>query len=289
MQADQKKWHCLRLGLPLSAAEKLAAHCFALGACGLEEEEEGDRVCLAVYFEAAADVGAIDRQIRALGQELGLEEVAWQICREEDWEREWRRFFKPIWATERIVVHPSWRPVATTGDQIAIKIDPKMAFGTGGHESTRLCLQQLEGFAAQGRRLLDLGCGSGVLSIAAIKLGAEQVWAVDIDPLAVANAKENLQRNGVAKQARVSLGSLDKVAGETFDIILANLQSHILRPLLGQIRACLKPGGTVSFSGLLAEEGGPFCQWVGESGLEVEGVRQLGQWVAVGARRGRDA
>ena len=149
---------------------------------------------------------------------------------ERDWEAEWRRFFAPVWATERIVVHPSWIPVELAEGQIAVHIDPKMAFGTGGHESTQLCLQALEHYLRPGARCLDLGTGSGILSIAAALLGAGSVLAVDIDEKAVANARENLAHNRIdSGQVEVRLGSVEAIAERPFDLVLANIQSHVLR------------------------------------------------------------
>jgi ribosomal protein L11 methyltransferase len=206
----------------------------------------------------------------------------------EDWEEDWRRFFRPVWATPRIVVHPSWIPVEIKEDQVAIVIDPKMAFGTGGHESTQLCLQALDRFLSPQARCLDLGTGSGILSIAAALLGAESVLAVDVDEVAVVNARENLARNAIAEQCvEVRTGSLEVVGEASFDLILANIQSHILRPLLTPIDRLLKPVGLVLLSGLLVREGADFCGWVEDAGLQIETTMEKGEWICVVARNAR--
>ena len=133
---------------------------------------------------------------------------------------------------------------------IAIIIDPRMAFGTGQHESTQLCLQMIEEIVEPGGRCLDFGTRSGILAIAAGRLGAGPVRALDTDPAAVLNARENLIRNGIpSTQVQVSKGSVDRVSGERFELILGNIQSSVLRPLLSAIRGCLGGGGPGSVRG----------------------------------------
>ena len=163
-----------------------------------------------------------------------------------------------------------------------------MAFGTGGHESTQLCLQALDRFLSPQARCLDLGTGSGVLSIAAALLGAGSVLAVDVDEVAVVNARENLARNAIAEQCvEVRMGSLEVVGEASFDLILANIQSHILRPLLKPIDRLLKPVGLVLFSGLLVREGADFCGWVEDAGLQIETTMEKGEGICLVARNAR--
>ena len=252
MSSEVKNWHCLRLIVPKNWSEDISAHCFELGSCGVQSEKAGEAERLIAYFDAALDREAICRGIEEYLRTLGLGQTAIAAAEleERDWEAEWRSHFSPVWATERIVVHPSWIPVETRDDQIAIVIDPRMAFGTGGHESTQLCLQVLENMLVPGAHCLDLGTGSGILAIAAARLGAASVLAVDIDQRAVVNSRENLVQNGVeGKNVKVLQGSINQVKGDCFDLIMANIQSHILRPLLGPVRALLQVGGRVVLSG----------------------------------------
>ena len=160
-----------------------------------------------------------------------------------------------------------------------------MAFGTGGHESTQLCLAALEGHLCTGTRCLDLGVGSGILSIAAALLGAKSVLAVDIDAVAVANARENIARNRIGpEQVEVRLGSMEVVEEESFDLILANIQSQVLRPLLTPLRRVLAEGGCVLFSGLLEREGKDFCEWIRTAEFQVETVLEKGEWICIVAK-----
>jgi ribosomal protein L11 methyltransferase len=274
--------------VPAACAEDVSAWAYELGSCGLQAEEAGEWTQLSAYFaaEPARDLTGIRRELTHRLAALGLASpIGTECVEEQDWEAEWRRFFAPVWATERIVVHPSWIPVELAEDQIAVRIDPKMAFGTGGHESTQLCLQALERCLRPGMRCLDLGTGSGILSIAAALLGAGPVLAVDIDEQAVANARENLEHNRIgSEQVEVRLGGVEAVAERPFDLVLANIQSHVLRPLLTPLRSLLTADGRIAFSGLLAREAAAFCRWVTEAKLEVDTILAKGAWICVVVR-----
>lgn len=287
---NKRAWHCLRLEVPTAWAEEVSAWAYQLGSCGLQAEEAHERTRLSAYFaaEPRCDLAEVQRALTQRLAALGLaSSIAADCVEERDWEAEWRRFFAPVWATERIVVHPSWIPVAIGEGQIAVTIDPKMAFGTGAHESTQLCLQALERYLRPKARCLDLGTGSGILSIAAARLGAGPVLAVDIDERAVANARENLAHNGLALgQVEVRLGGVEAVAERPFDLVLANIESHVLRPLLLPLRGLLAAGGRIAFSGLLAREEAAFCRWVTEASLAVDAVLAKAAWICVVARNG---
>ena len=286
---DKRTWQCLRLEVPAVCSEELGARAHALGSCGLQAEEVGEQTRLSIYFAAEPDfdLATIRHQLELflVAHDLVIPPIEADRVEAQDWEEEWRRFFRPVWATPRIVIHPSWIPVETEGEQVSIVIDPKMAFGTGGHESTQLCVQAIDRFLRPQSRCLDLGAGSGILSIAAALLGAESVLAVDVDEVAVHNARENLGRNAIApERVEVRLGSLDAVGEGPFDMVLANIQSHILRPLLQPICHLLGPEGTVVFSGLLVREAPDFCAWVADAGLQVETTIEKGEWICIVAR-----
>ena len=285
---NKRTWYCLRLEVPTACAEEVSAWAYQLGSCGLQAEEARERTRLSAYFaaEPRCDLAAVRRALTHRLAALGLAASIGSECVEErDWEAEWRRFFAPVWATERVVVHPSWIPVEIAEGQIAVTLDPKMAFGTGMHESTQLCLQALERYLRPGARCLDLGTGSGILSVAAALLGAGPVLAVDTDERAVANARENLAHNGLGReQVEVRLGGVEAVAESPFDLVLANIQSHVLRPLLIPLRGLLAADGRIAFSGLLAREEAAFCRWVTEAALEVDTVLAKEAWICVVAR-----
>jgi ribosomal protein L11 methyltransferase len=285
-------WPFAVLVVPHSAADDIAAECFELGSCGVHAEETGQATRLTVYFEApAAELEALSaglvESLQAAGSwPGGSRRVAGDVEFERDWNEAWKEFYRPVWATPHIVVHPPWIPAETGPGQMAITIDPAMAFGTGGHESTQLALQAVEHSACRGGRCLDIGVGSGVLSIALVRLGATHVTAIDIDPAVIDNANTNLRANLGREVARTRLliGSIDVVQGEPFDLIVANLESHLVRPLLPGIVAGLAAGGTALFSGLLEAERDRFLGWLREVGLTVDGTWPKNNWFSCRTR-----
>ena len=285
---NKQYWHCLRCVAPQAWAEDAAAYCFDLGSCGLQSEELDTHVRLSAYFVASFDGESIRRAMAAWLTAVGVP-VELEIARVEEagWEAGWRRFFQPIWVTPRLVVHPSWRPVSVGPEQLAIVIDPQMAFGTGGHESTRLCLQALEKYLATGDRCLDLGTGSGILAIAAARLGAAHVLAVDVDYRALENARENLVRNGLSPGlVEFCLGRVEQGRAAAFDLVLANIQRCVLVPLLEPLVECLANEGRALFAGLLAAEEQEFCAGLVAVGMRVERVLAENDWICVVARKG---
>ena len=285
---SKRAWHCLRLEVPAACAEDVSAWAYELGSCGLQAEEAGERTRLSAYFaaEPTCDLAGIRRELTHRLTALGLASSIGTECVEErDWEAEWRRFFAPVWATERIVVHPSWIPVELAEGQIAVNIDPKMAFGTGGTNRLSSACRRWRVVCAPGCAVWIWGTGSGILSIAAALLGAGSVLAVDIDEKAVANARENLAHNLIgSEQVEVRLGGIEAVAERPFDLVLANIQSPVLRPLLAPLRGLLAADGRIAFSGLLAREEAAFCRWVTEAQLEVDAILAKGAWICVVAR-----
>ena len=290
MPAAARNWHRVAIEVPAEAGDEVAALCFDLGSCGVHTEEKGEAARLLVYFEEQPDLRLLEgRLARSLPETpSGGLSMAVEVEPERDWTGTWRRFYRPRWATDRIVVHPPWLPVDTGPGQVAISIDPAMAFGTGGHESTQLALKALQETGCEGALCLDLGAGSGVLSIAAVRLGARGVVAVDIDPAAVDNAGHNLRANLGEAAGRVSvrLGSVEAASEEVFQVVVANLESHLVRPLLPSIASSLAAGGAALFSGLVVSEGGRFEDWLAASGLRADRSWSRGGWLGLRARKG---
>ena len=296
-RASDVRWHRLDVVLPREASEEFCVRCFELGSCGLQSEDD-DGVCrISAYFGGGLDVAALAGQIDSYLRAGGFSacELDWSEEAERDWNHEWRTHYRPLRVAGRFVVHPPWIPVETTGGEIAIAVEPGMAFGTGGHESTQLCLRALIEVDVVGRRCLDLGSGSGILAIAAILMGAQSVTGVDIDPRAVENARYNVKLNlardvtGAPSHGDVRIlpGSMEAVAGERFDIILANLESHILQPMLAPIRDVIDDSGTVVFSGLLTGEQESFARMIGKDGFVTRRLHRLNNWLCCVARSER--
>ena len=172
-------------------------------------------------------------------------------CRTEDWINNWRKYFHPIEVGKTLLIQPSWEDPADPHGRTVLHLEPGLAFGTGTHETTRLCMEMLEDFVKPGAQVLDVGCGSGILSVAALLLGATTAVGVDIDPLAVKTAAENAQRNGVGERFTAICGSLTEGVEGVYDVVVANIVADIVMDLTKDVGRFLKPGGVYLMSGII--------------------------------------
>lgn len=224
-----------------------------LGASSVQESGGA----LVTYFPPPSDPEAfletLRRNLAELSPSLSFK-LSWRWQAQEDWEILWRRGLGVRRISPRLLVVPSWETVEPSPGEIPIYLDPGMAFGTAEHATTRGCLRQLDKRVVPGARIADVGAGSGILSIAAAKLGAESVTALELDPMSCETALENLAKNGVEDRVTVLTARVEGRAvlpGAPFHGIVANLQSHLLRPLFSTFRASLSPGGWLIVSGVL--------------------------------------
>ena len=200
---------------------------------------------------------------------------------EEDWANEWKKYFKPLEIGRKLAICPTWETYDNCEGRAVMKIDPGMAFGTGGHATTRLCLETLENYVQPNTELLDLGCGSGILSIAALLMGASRTVGVDIDPLAVKTARENGALNGyTAPQYTVLEGNLtDKVSG-TFSVVAANIVADVIIFFCPQVRQFMKPGAVFVTSGIIDTREQDVLAAFAQNGLTVQERRESGGWLS---------
>ena len=183
--------------------------------------------------------------------DLGSLEVTMKNVAEEDWANNWKKYFNPIEVGEKLLIRPSWRDDYDAGNRKVLNIDPGLAFGTGGHETTRLCLEMCEKYLKEGDSVLDVGCGSGILGIATLLLGADRAVGVDIDETAVRTAAENAEINGVADRFTAICGSFtDKVEGK-YDIVLANIVADAIMFLSKGIKDFMKDDAVYIMSGII--------------------------------------
>lgn len=207
--------------------------------------------------------------------------------REEDWSTAWKRYYHPIELSPRLAVCPSWETYSPREGQIVLSLDPGMAFGTGTHETTRLCLSLLERVLAPGMSMLDVGCGSGILAIAAKKLGSGETVAVDIDPLAVRVAGENAALNGVSLDLRC--GDLTEQVDGVFDIICANIVADAIIRLAPALPARMKPSSVFIASGIIAGRRTEVEQALSAESFRLLDALEDGGWCALAASlSGRD-
>jgi ribosomal protein L11 methyltransferase len=244
--------------------------------------------------DPAAAQRAVAEADAALGhlQAFGLRPIGALQTRfvdEADWASAWKDHFPVLRVGRRLVIRPSWRRHRRTAEEVVLNLDPGMAFGTGLHPTTRLCLAALEGLADargsfDGARILDVGCGSGILSIAAARLGAGAVVALDVDPIAVEATIANARRNRLAGRIDTRQGSLPSGAGP-FDLVLANLIASLLVELAPLLAGELRTGGRLLASGIFIDREAAVVESFEAAGLETVARLQEGDWVALEAVR----
>ena len=203
---------------------------------------------------------------------------------EEDWQSGWKQYYKPI-HVERLVVVPLWENYAEKEGETVMKIDPGMAFGTGAHETTRLCLKALTKQDLAGKSLLDVGCGSGILSIGGVLLGAKDAFGCDIDQLAVEVAKRNAVLNGLEEKIAYKAGDLLSVVVGQYPVVVANIVADVILTLLKDLFTVLLPGGTFIASGIIDERKDEVLAAMKEKGLSVLSIEEERGWVAITAKR----
>jgi ribosomal protein L11 methyltransferase len=207
---------------------------------------------------------------------------------EDDWADAWKQYFKPIAITERLTIKPTWEEYTPKEDELVIELDPGMAFGTGTHPTTSLCLKALDNAIVGGEQLIDVGTGSGVLAIGAMKLGASKVLALDLDPVAVTCAQENIELNGYEEDIEVRLSDLlgvlhkDESKGVTppVDLVVANILAEIILLFLGDVMEVLKPGGIYIASGIYKNKEMIVEAGLLAAGFEIIDVLRQEEWVA---------
>jgi ribosomal protein L11 methyltransferase len=225
---------------------------------------------------------AVDQLARSHGIEPRF---SYRRMDEEDWAESWKAFFWPEKIGDRVVVKPTWRDYTPGPGEIVIELDPGMAFGTGTHPTTRLCVGLLETFVGEGDSLLDVGCGSGILMATAYRLGASRVWGIDIDPVAVDVSTENLTRNRVpAGDMRVLAGDLARDVHGRFDLVAANILSEVILSLLDQIPAVLKPKGIFICSGIIDENAPSVIEKMTAMGFDILAAHHMEGWTAIAGR-----
>ncbi|WP_456296350.1 50S ribosomal protein L11 methyltransferase [Vibrio sp. AK197] len=242
----------------------------------------GDTDILALY-DAECDSNWVIEQIKT--SQMLAQDFAYKVeqLEDKDWEREWMDNFHPMKFGERLWICPSWRDIPEP-DAINVMLDPGLAFGTGTHPTTALCLEWLEGLDLAGKTVIDFGCGSGILAIAAIKLGAERVIGIDIDPQALHASKDNAERNGVADQLNVFLPQ-DQPQDLVADVVVANILAGPLRELSPVISGLVKPHGVLAMSGVLDTQAQDVASYYQEQ-FSLDAIKEQNEWCRIsGAKR----
>lgn len=235
---------------------------------------------LAPQQNAAETVEQLQNLLLQAGVTFALETSGVQ---QEDWENSWKQYYHPIEIGRRLAVAPSWE--AYKSNRVTLRLDPGMAFGTGTHETTFLCLELLDTLVQGGETVLDIGTGSGILAVAALLLGAKSALGVDIDPMAVQTAAENAERNGVQQQFTVKVGNLADYTTGQYDIITANIVANAIIQLAPAAAPLLAPGGKLIASGIIEERLPEVVAALEQSGLCIAEQHLKNGWVALVVQR----
>ncbi len=260
-----------------------------------DEIPPADRLIVRAYFPEDAQAESRRQQVREalwhMSRLYPIPEPTFGIVRDEDWAEAWKKHYQPLRLGKRLYIVPEWVQVTDVGpDDIVLLMDPGMAFGTGTHPTTQLCLIATEDLTADlpGAQVLDLGAGSGILGIAALKLGAARVLALDTDPLAVTASRENAARNGVGDRLIAQQGSLDTLRSSPrhFDLLLCNILAKAIIEMAGQgLGEVLHPGGRAIFSGIILDQADDVEAALRAGDIEPVRRRTLGDWVVIEARK----
>lgn len=236
------------------------------------------------WFETVEALRGLDNCLRALpaltGMDLGKLTLSQEGVHECDWSECWKQYYKPFRAGKRLVVKPSWEQWEAQAGDLVIELDPGMAFGTGTHETTAMCVEMIERHYRFGS-VLDVGTGSGILAIAAARLGAERVLGVDIDPMAVRVARENVEKNGLSDQIEIREGDLVAgLDGVKCDFAVANILADVIALLAAPLKNHLTPGGRFICSGIIAEAEAEVNAALLAAGYCIDEIQHKGDWVA---------
>ena len=261
--------------------------------------EDDGKAYLTFYLEEEEDKGTILLQVRKELEEMRAYLNVGDCTIEEsqtediDWVNNWKQYFHQFYIDDILVI-PSWEKVeAKDEDKMVIHIDPGTAFGTGMHETTQLCIRQLKKYVTEGAQILDVGCGSGILGMLALKFGAGYSVGMDLDPCAIDATHENMEVNGIKKdQYEVMIGNIiddkavqDAAGYEKYDIVAANILADVLIPLTPVIVCQMKKGGIYITSGIIDDKETAVAEAVRAAGLEVLEINHQGEWVSVTARK----
>lgn len=316
---NDMKWIEVQVKTTTEAVETVSSILYEVGAGGLSIEDPNDIILYAnneeswdyidpslfgqqyegvivkAYFPESEDlidkIELIKQNVEKIPQynlDKGLGEVTTSEVYEKDWAESWKKYYKPKKIGDRVVVKPSWEDYEKEDNEIILELDPGMAFGTGTHETTIMCIRQLEKYIDSRQTVFDVGCGSGILSVAAAKLGAEKVIAVDLDELAIKVSNENAKINHVKNIIDVRHGNLLDVVNEKADIIVSNIIAEIIVVLTKDITKFLSKNGIFITSGIIHEKIDIVKEAMIAEGLEIIDTITLGEWACVVSKLGEE-
>ncbi len=291
---EEKITHFIEIRLVISRGieDQMASFLTDLGSEGVWLEPAGEASSVIGYLPAGPNTQILKesilhylRELRDLGFKVGPGRVDLRAIPRKDWAEEWKKSYDPLFVTEDIVVVPEWGRPESPG-KIVIRVKPGIAFGTGDHATTQLCIRALAKLIKPGDRTIDVGCGSGILSIVSVKLGGSYALGLDIDQDAMPNAEENLALNGVEDAVEVRLGTANAgIPGASFDVAVVNINRIEIVESYDKIELLVKAGGNLIFSGILDGEKGYMSDFFKRQKLKDVEVTRQEEWVCFVGRK----
>jgi ribosomal protein L11 methyltransferase len=285
-----RSWYLIEITVARPAEDLVSGILFELGSTGIVTLNETEaETKLGAYFDDAREPPAISEAIQKQINWARLADsvlsYCWSEVPDQDWMQKWKEGFEPLEVGRKLLIAPSWRMPGDAGGRIVIQMDPGMAFGTGTHETTRLCLESIERYW-RGGNLLDVGCGTGILAIAgALLQPGSRITAIDIDPQAVEVARDNVSANRVQESVEVTEGGISVVSGKVFKVVVANLTAEVLVDLAQKLAASIAPGGVLIASGILSPAAATVEAALKVAGLVVTEQTGAGEWAALVVRK----
>ncbi|MEW8972674.1 MAG: 50S ribosomal protein L11 methyltransferase [Tissierellaceae bacterium] len=243
-----------------------------------------DKISIKAYFSESQKLNSVIDFVKKEMEKVQGEIVFSEID-EKDWAESWKKYYKPRRIGTNIVIKPTWESIDEKEGDLVIELDPGMAFGTGTHETTMMCIESLEKFMNNGDKVYDIGCGSGILSIAAAKLGASDIVAVDLDPDCIKVSNENILKNKVEDKIQAIQGNLLDVVEDKADVIVSNIIAEIIVKMSKDLREYLVDNGIFIASGIILEKIKLVEDSLVENGFEILEIRKLGEWACIVARK----
>ncbi len=279
------KWLELCIKVPEEFVEPVSYLFTRYGRALSVEKADGGHVVMRTYLPATSQEqkARIEVGVRLIASLRPISELHVRPVEEVDWKEAWKRHFHLLRVGRSLVIKPTWIQYQAQPGELVVELDPGMAFGTGHHPSTRTCLEALEEHMNQGMRVLDLGTGSGILTMAAIKLGAESVVALDIDPTAVKVARQNFRDNGASSRVSLARGTIPHslTRDKLFDLVVANITARVIKEKAPHLLEALAPGGILIVSGIIEEQRQTVEATLLSLGLSYLKTRSLDDWATL--------
>lgn len=274
-------WIELKLDIPNSALEQISAYLFAYGCEGINVTDDGIIIYFATHrWSDEVKIGLV-KFIRHILPGFSGKNIQIQSITDHDWNADWKKHFKPVKISASVVIRPPWEDYYKSHGEIVITINPKMAFGTGHHESTKLVIIEMEKIIKSGMHVLDVGTGSGILAILAHKLGAESVLGIDNDMEALKNATENLALNEITSGVNIGYAELEQVTPSDYDVVVANININTLLHYAPLFPDHLKQGAKLVLSGVLRRDESTIIQQYSTHGFVVQKKSTMKDWLGL--------